>query len=68
MAITKTEVISVPVPPDTEAPLVPAAEAERQSLASVLGVMCSSTAEPMGRRRHWPLWQAKARVTSADDE
>lgn len=39
MAITKTEVISVRVPPDIKAALALAAEAERRSLASMLEVM-----------------------------
>jgi hypothetical protein len=39
MAITKTEVISVRVPPDIKAALASAAEAERRSLASMLEVM-----------------------------
>lgn len=39
MAITKTEVISVRVPPDIKAALASAAEAERRSLDSMLEVM-----------------------------
>lgn len=39
MAITKTEVISVRVPPDIKEALASAAEAERRSLASMLEVM-----------------------------
>lgn len=39
MAITKTEVVSVRVPPDIKAALVAAAEAERRSLASMIEVM-----------------------------
>lgn len=39
MAITKTEVISVRVPPDIKLALVAAAETERRSLASMLEFM-----------------------------
>jgi hypothetical protein len=39
MAITKTEVVSVRVPPDVKAALVAAAETERRSLASMIEVM-----------------------------
>lgn len=39
MAVTKTEVVSVRVPPDVKAALVAAAEQERRSLASMLEFM-----------------------------
>lgn len=39
MAITKTEVISVRVPPDIKSALTAAAEVERRSLASMIEVM-----------------------------
>lgn len=39
MAVTKTEVISVRVPPDVKAALVSAAAGERRSLATMLEVM-----------------------------
>lgn len=39
MAITKTEVVSVRVPPDIKSALAAAAEAERRSLASMIEVM-----------------------------
>lgn len=39
MAITKTEVVSVRVPPDVKAALVAAAEQERRSLASMVEYM-----------------------------
>lgn len=39
MAITKTEIVSVRVPPDVKAALVTAAEQERRSLASMVEFM-----------------------------
>ncbi|RTL35860.1 MAG: hypothetical protein EKK53_23785 [Burkholderiales bacterium] len=39
MAITKTEVVSVRVPPDVKAALVAAADQERRSLASMVEFM-----------------------------
>ena len=39
MAITKTEVVSIRVPPDVKAALVAAAEQERRSLATMVEVM-----------------------------
>ena len=39
MAVTKTEVVSVRVPPDVKAALVAAAEKERRSLASMVEFM-----------------------------
>lgn len=39
MAVTKTEVVSVRVPPDVKAALVAAAAHERRSLASMLEFM-----------------------------
>jgi hypothetical protein len=39
MAVTKTEVVSVRVPPDIKFALAVAAETERRSLASMLEVM-----------------------------
>lgn len=39
MTITKTEVVSVRVPPDVKAALVAAAEQERRSLASMVEFM-----------------------------
>lgn len=39
MAVTKTEVVSVRVPPDVKAALATAAEQERRSLASMLEFM-----------------------------
>lgn len=39
MAVTKTEVISVRVPPDVKAALVSAAAGERRSMATMLEVM-----------------------------
>lgn len=39
MAVTKTEVVSVRVPPDVKAALVAAAERERRSLASMVEFM-----------------------------
>lgn len=39
MTITKTEVVSVRVPPDVKAALVAAAEVERRSLASMVEFM-----------------------------
>lgn len=39
MTVTKTEVVSVRVPPDVKAALVTAAEQERRSLASMVEFM-----------------------------
>ena len=39
MAVTKTEVVSVRVPPDVKAALVAVAEQERRSLASMVEFM-----------------------------
>lgn len=39
MAITKTEVVSVRVPPDVKAALIAAAEHERRSIASMVEFM-----------------------------
>lgn len=39
MAVTKTEVVSVRVPPDVKAALVAASEQERRSLASMVEFM-----------------------------
>jgi hypothetical protein len=39
MPVTKTEVVSVRVPPDIKAALTAAAEAERRSLASMVEIM-----------------------------
>lgn len=39
MAVTKTDVVSVRVPPDIKAALVAAAQAERRSLASMVEVL-----------------------------
>lgn len=39
MAVSKTEVVSVRVPPDIKRALIAAAEAERRSQASMLEVM-----------------------------
>ncbi len=39
MTVTKTEVVSVRVPPDVKAALVAAAERERRSLASMVEFM-----------------------------
>ncbi|NKI93497.1 ribbon-helix-helix protein, CopG family [Rhizobacter sp. SG703] len=39
MAVTKTEVVSIRVPPDVKAALVAAAEKERRSLATMVEVM-----------------------------
>ncbi len=39
MAVTKTEVVSVRVPPDVKAALVAAAEHERRSVASMVEFM-----------------------------
>jgi hypothetical protein len=39
LAVTKTEVVSVRVPPDVKAALVAAAELERRSLASMVEFM-----------------------------
>lgn len=39
MAVTKTEVVSIRVPPDVKAALVAAAEQERRSLATMVEVM-----------------------------
>lgn len=39
MPVTKTEVVSVRVPPDVKAALVAAAEGERRSLATMVEVM-----------------------------
>lgn len=39
MAVTKTEVVSVRVPPDVKTALVAAAEQERRSLASMVEFM-----------------------------
>jgi hypothetical protein len=39
LAITKTEVVSVRVPPDVKAALLAAAEQERRSLASMVEFM-----------------------------
>lgn len=39
MAVTKTEVVSVRVPPDVKAALLAAAEHERRSLASMVEFM-----------------------------
>jgi hypothetical protein len=39
LAVTKTEVVSVRVPPDVKAALVAAAEQERRSLATMVEVM-----------------------------
>ncbi len=51
MTVTKTDVVSVRVPPDIKAALAAAAEAERRSLASMVEVMvldyCRSKGIPM---------------------
>ena len=39
MAVTKTDVVSVRVPPDIKAVLVAAAQAERRSIASMVEVL-----------------------------
>lgn len=39
MAVTKTDVVSVRVPPDIKAALVAAAQAERRSIASMVEVL-----------------------------
>ena len=39
MPVTKTEVVSIRVPPDVKAALVAAAELERRSLATMVEVM-----------------------------
>lgn len=39
MAVTKTEVVSIRVPPDVKAALVPAAEQERRSLSTMAVVI-----------------------------
>jgi len=39
VAVTKTEVVSIRVPPDVKAALVAAAEQERRSLATMVEVM-----------------------------
>lgn len=39
MAVTKTEVVSVRVPPDVKAALIAAAEQERRSVASMVEYM-----------------------------
>lgn len=51
MAVTKTEVVSVRVPPDVKAALVAAAEQERRSLASMVEFMvldyCKTRSVPL---------------------
>lgn len=42
MAVTKTEVVSVRVPPDIKSALLAAAEADRRSVASMIEVMVLS--------------------------
>ncbi|MFT7722204.1 MAG: hypothetical protein QM788_05170 [Roseateles sp.] len=62
MAVTKTEVVSVRVPPDVKAALVAAAEHERRSVASMVeymvldycrahGIVPASPAKPTGVRK-----------------
>ena len=55
MAVKKTEVVSVRVPPDVKAALVAAAAEERRSLASMIEVMvlgyCQSRSIDPGPRR-----------------
>lgn len=48
MAVTKTEVVSVRVPPDVKAALVAAAEHERRSLASMVEFMVLSYCKTNG--------------------
>lgn len=59
MAVTKTDVVSVRVPPEVKAALVAAAEQERRSLASMVEFMVldycrihgvTSTPKPAGKR------------------
>ena len=62
MAVTKTEVVSVRVPPDIKAALVAAALAERRSLASMLEVIvldyCRSKGISMQERVASPTGKA----------
>jgi hypothetical protein len=48
LAVTKTEVVSVRVPPDVKAALVAAAEHERRSLASMVEFMVLSYCKTNG--------------------
>lgn len=61
MAVTKTEVVSVRVPPDVKAALVTAAEQERRSLASMVEFMVLDYCRTRGIVLAPPTKPAKSR-------
>lgn len=61
MAVTKTEVVSVRVPPDVKAALVTAAEQERRSLASMVEFMVLDYCRTRGIALAPPTKPAKSR-------
>lgn len=61
MTVTKTEVVSVRVPPDVKAALVAAAEQERRSLASMVEFMVLDYCRARG------IAPSKASTTTCND-
>lgn len=61
MAVTKTEVVSVRVPPDVKAALVTAAEQDRRSLASMVEFMVLDYCRTRGIVLASPTKPAKSR-------
>lgn len=60
VAVTKTEVVSVRVPPDVKAALVAAAERERRSLASMVEFMVLEYCRSRGIGCEWAADAASA--------
>jgi len=60
VAVTKTEVVSVRVPPDVKAALVAAAEQERRSLASMVEYMVLEYCRSRGIGGEWAADAASA--------
>lgn len=65
MAVTKTEVISVRVPPDVKAALVSAAAGERRSLATMLEVMVLDYCKAHGFGQATDATAISSRTTTA---
>ena len=63
MAISKTEVISVRVPPDVKEALSTAAKVERRSLASMVEVMVLGYCHDHGIAKEHKLPRVRARHT-----
>lgn len=61
MAVTKTEVVSVRVPPDVKAALVAAAEQERRSVASMVEFMVLDYCRTRGIEPGLPTKPARLR-------